>query len=298
MSEIEPKRQQVLILSGLQASGKSTYAREWVAEDPINRKRINWDDLRREMYGPEWKFNRHQEALMQDESHKLFRRYLTVGFSVVVDNTNLTPKSRFWWTEVGKQLGAEVIQHEIDTDVSTCIERDRERQSGRVGEAVISRAALFNGFYDWARILIGRKAVIFDVDGTLADTSKRQHYVQGPKKDWKSFFAEVHLDAPRQSIVELAVNFHALEYEIIVVSGRGLEIGIATEDWLRKYGVPYDHLFMRNSGDHRSDTIVKKEILELLPRDSIAYVVDDRDSVVKMWRDEGLTVLQCAYGDF
>jgi predicted kinase len=52
---------------------------------------------------------------------------------------------------------------------------------------------------------------------------------------------------------------------------------------------------MRKGGDHRSDVIVKSEILdEILARGhDIAFVVDDRPRVVEMWRQRGLTCLQC-----
>ena len=33
-------------------------------------------------------------------------------------------------------------------------------------------------------------AVIFDMDGVLADTSGRQHHLAGLRRDWDAFFAE------------------------------------------------------------------------------------------------------------
>ena len=69
-------------------------------------------------------------------------------------------------------------------------------------------------------------------------------------------------------------------YRILVVSGRpmswgDLEIGKETVKWLAENNVIYDHIFMRNGGDGREDTIVKQEILDKLPKDRIAYVLDD-----------------------
>ena len=42
-----------IILQGIQGSGKSTFAKKWVEEDPIHRVRWNNDDCRR-MCGPYW----------------------------------------------------------------------------------------------------------------------------------------------------------------------------------------------------------------------------------------------------
>jgi hypothetical protein len=59
-------------------------------------------------------------------------------------------------------------------------------------------------------------------------------------------------------------------------------------------------LLMRTEGDHRSDDIVKKEIYEkrIAPQYDVVIVFDDRDKVVKMWRDLGLLCGQVYYGDF
>ena len=74
-----------------------------------------------------------------------------------------------------------------------------------------------------------------------------------------------------------------------------------TEAWLDLYvGVPYAELFMREYGDTRKDAVVKREIFETEVRDRwrIVGVFDDRQQVVRMWRDLGLTVFQVAEGDF
>jgi hypothetical protein len=73
-----------------------------------------------------------------------------------------------------------------------------------------------------------------------------------------------------------------------------------TEKWLAKHSVPHDFLYMRPLEDKRPDDVVKQEILDtLLPKkELIEFVVDDRQSVVDMWRKNGLTVLQCNPHDF
>jgi hypothetical protein len=57
---------------------------------------------------------------------------------------------------------------------------------------------------------------------------------------------------------------------------------------------------MRKYGDFRQDSIVKQEIYEQLiaPDYDILCVLDDRQQVVDMWREIGLTCLQVAPGDF
>jgi len=55
---------------------------------------------------------------------------------------------------------------------------------------------------------------------------------------------------------------------------------------------------MRQAGDYKPDYEHKKELLDLLPKDRIAFILDDRDQVVNMWRENGLTCLQVDAGAF
>ena len=125
------------------------------------------------------------------------------------------------------------------------------------------------------------------------------------RKDHKKFYEGVENDPPIQPILKLVAFLHDI-YDIIIVSGRPLDLaGRGTEEWLEKNlrdgwvgALPIKHLFMRNQGDFRPDFEVKQEILDLLPKDRIKYVLDDRDQVVEMWRRNGLTCLQVADGKF
>ncbi len=53
------------------------------------------------------------------------------------------------------------------------------------------------------------KIVIFDIDGTLADNSHRQHFLEGGKKDWKGFFDAMVDDQPNINVLRL---FDAIFY--------------------------------------------------------------------------------------
>jgi predicted kinase len=313
---------EMLLLSGLPASGKTTEADDWVAEDPTHRLRINWDDLRLELYGPDWHWNRKDEEAMKKVSREICSAQLRQNISVVVDNTNLSERTRASWAQLGKELGATVTQQEVATPVAECVRRDRAREK-RVGQAVIDRMALTYGFIDWGNPEVyhpsacGKDFVVVDVDGTLADCEHRRHYVRPKhksdcfyngctpaqpvkvcskcgvsfKKNWPAFFKECVNDLPIQPVLDL-VHLLSKKYYILIVSGRPMDLcGKATEDWLLKYNVPYLHLFMRDNGDSRDDTIVKKEIAELLPQERIAYVIDDRPKVLRMWQEFGLTTL-------
>lgn len=146
---------------------------------------------------------------------------------------------------------------------------------------------------------VKRDIVIFDLDGTIADIEHRQHYVQGKKKKWRDFFAACIDDKPHEAVVIILQALYPL-FQIYIVSGRSDEVRTETEEWLALNEVPHHTLIMRNQGDHTPDNVLKISWVTegLIPKDRILCVFDDRDKVVKMWRDAGITCFQVAEGDF
>lgn len=149
------------------------------------------------------------------------------------------------------------------------------------------------------------RAVIFDIDGTLADVEHRRQFLP----HWGKFFGAQHLDTPIEPVQWLAQKLYQTpsdyrggdydemkEHYVLVVSARPEDYRDVTEKWLRKYKIFYDKLYMRPAGDYRKDAIVKREILEQILDDGYEpfLVIDDRPEVVDMWREYGLVCLQCA----
>ena len=140
------------------------------------------------------------------------------------------------------------------------------------------------------------RCVIVDIDGTVAiHEGDRGHF------EW----ALVPDDLPNESVVELVYELMHRGHRILYVSGREAVCRDDTLTWLDSYdigiGDDTEHaLYMRPTGDYRADTIVKREIYErdIKPHYYVWLVLDDRDSVVEMWRGLGLTCLQVARGDF
>ena len=79
----------LIICRGLPASGKSTWAKQWVLEDPEHRVRINQDDIRL-MLGKYWVPSR--EKLVQHIQEEALIEALLRGYNIVIDNTNLNEK--------------------------------------------------------------------------------------------------------------------------------------------------------------------------------------------------------------
>ena len=134
------------------------------------------------------------------------------------------------------------------------------------------------------------KAIICDIDGTLAIMGKRSPY------DWKS----VGIDTVKEDIANIVRTYHSLKNLVVIFSGREDSCREITEEWLEKNNIPYNLLLMRKAGDHRKDSIVKEEMYRTWIENDydVMFVLDDRNQVVKMWREIGLTCLQVAEGDF
>ena len=121
------------IYQGLQGSGKSTKAREFVMGDPDNRIRINRDDIRLMMGLP---FNPKLEPIVTDIEIAALESVMMSGKDVVSDNMNLNPKVRRFLEGLAEKYGYGVEYRFIYTPLDVCIERDSKRPNP-VGEKVI-----------------------------------------------------------------------------------------------------------------------------------------------------------------
>lgn len=143
-----------------------------------------------------------------------------------------------------------------------------------------------------------KKAIIFDIDGTLAHMNGR---IARLGKKAAPFLDKEAYDDDVDEHVHFMNHLLQGQFKIIICSGRKDSSREVTEKWLNDNGIAHDELFMRKHGDNRKDSIVKREIYETLiePNYDVYLVFDDRDQVVDMWRNElGLKTFQVAEGNF
>ncbi len=141
---------------------------------------------------------------------------------------------------------------------------------------------------------------IVDIDGTIANTEHRIHYITNGHKDWESWYAHSHKDEPITEVVDILDMASAANIKIVLCTARDEKCRVDTVKWLGDNDIPWDALYMRREGDRRDDDIVKFELLEQIYEAGYnpLLVLEDRDRVVKMWRAAGLRCLQVAPGDF
>ena len=132
-----------------------------------------------------------------------------------------------------------------------------------------------------------KRIAVFDVDGTLMDVNHRRHYVSGKDKDWKSFFDYMEFDTINDHVFQMAHALHNDGYDIIVVSGRNEKHRDITVKQLAFGKLDYVKLIMRPDDNYEPDFVFKKSVLDALVDSGLKpqFAVDDRPSVVQMWRE-------------
>jgi predicted kinase len=289
------------ITRGLPGSGKTTWAKA-----QRGAVRVNRDELRKMLHGG-WTGDSWAEVQITTAQRAAVEALLRNGVNVICDDTNLRARVVRELAELAAECGAAVeIKDFTHVSPETCLERDAARAEGeRVGEAVIRR--MYERFLAGKRatITLGGKskvdryvadeklpsAILVDLDGTVALMGDRSPY------DSKT----VHLDRPNAPVIRAVRAMYEAGHTIVYCSGRTDDSREATEAWLdRHVGVPYAALHMRKAGDSRKDAVVKREIFDRELRHAwhIVAVFDDRNQVVRMWRELGLTVFQVADGNF
>lgn len=150
------------------------------------------------------------------------------------------------------------------------------------------------------------KYVVVDLDGTVADCTHRLHFINGETKDWKGFYEACKDDKPIMSMIDMVRALNERYYNVIFLTGRSELDRNVTQEWLQANNLwNYDDLIMRPLEDHRHDSVVKLEMLNNYIRtnlnddkEAIGFILEDRATVVKSFRDAGFKVLQVAEGDF
>lgn len=276
----------VIITKGLPGSGKSTWAKQYVDQFPNAVKRINKDDLRAMLDNSG--HSKDMEKFVLEVRDSIILLALKNGKHVIVDDTNLAPKHEAHIRELVKGLAEVEIKDFTHVPIDVCIQRDLERQKS-VGEKVIR--SMYNQFLVKKELYMEDfdlpKAIIVDVDGTLAHMDMRGPY------DWDKVWSDV-LDPDVANIVS------AYKGRVIVMSGRDSVCRQMTKEWLEKHEIPYDLLLMRPEGNQEKDAIIKRRLFDehIRGKFHVEYVLDDRNQVVEMWRNMGLKCFQVAEGDF
>lgn len=332
-------KEQVLILTrGLPASGKTTWAKLWLAADPNNRMRINRDSLRETTYG-QYVIEPHQEKIITEIQKNLLKQYLFSKYpkSVIMDDTFLRSNSiktllefisdeQIKWAAAGhKNRNIKVLIKDFPLTVEEAINRNKERAAkgernapAKIVEGMAKRYQIRKdgNIQPVSDVLIERvmkvsysnKPEQYKHDDKLKDSCYLVD-IDGtlalidrndPKSRSPYDYTRVLEDKPNTPVIEMVKALNTYGHKIVIMSGREDSCRTDTEEWLKTNGVPYEKLVMRKAGDQRKDSIVKWEMYSnnVKNKYNVNACIDDRNQVVEMYRSRGFKVFQVAPGDF
>ena len=273
-----------IITVGVSASGKTTWAREMIKEGfrDINRDWIRFNIVAPGQDWSTYKFNGKNEKQVTEIHDKMIMESWSDGQNIIISDTNLNAGRRSRLINRLKDIGFEVEIKSFPITREIAMKRDNLRQNG-VGESVIYRQMIdwndFNGRITYVADQNLPKAVIFDVDGTIAQMDGR-----GPF-EW----SRVGEDKPREFVIDMLRNYAMMGYVIIICSGRDDICVGETSAWLDEHvgGIYWHALHMRKNGDFRKDNAVKEEIFwtYLAHKYNIVACVDDRPQMIRLWHE-------------
>lgn len=134
-----------------------------------------------------------------------------------------------------------------------------------------------------------RSAVLFDMDGTLADVRSIRHHVLAKPKNFDAFHAESVNVPANKEVANAAQVAHLLGHAVVIVTARKQMWARHTAMWLALNSIPSDAMFMRRNDDHRADVLVKRDILEAVRHSwNVIAAWDDNPKIIELWKSEGI----------
>jgi predicted kinase len=289
----------IIFCKGMQASGKSTWAKQFV-KDNQNYKRVCRDDIRHMVSS--YTFDNENEKLVSSIEESVIMSTIFKKYNLIVDKMNLNNKQlnldiatiKAHAKDIGyKEEDIEIEIKEFPITIGEAIERDSKRDFP-FGKSVLKST--------WGKYEIELKdilerhkpkyiedaglpsCVIIDIDGTLSNSYQRRIF------DFKECINDKVIE-PVRYILDIIRKANTNKC-IVLMSGREEICREETEDWLNMHDIKYDYLYMRKAKDYRDDTSVKTELFNeyIKGKYYVSFVIDDRPSVVKTWIDMGLFV--------
>lgn len=275
----------IIMMKGLPASGKSTWAREMLGKKKGAYKIVNKDLLRTMLDAGEW--SPSKEKLIVKCRDSVINMAVKNGYSIIVDDTNLPPKHEENLRCIAEEHGVEFeVKDLTDVSITECLKRDAKR-ANPVGPEVIKR--MYTQFL--AKSILPAKwdinlPVIFqcDLDGTLAIHNGRSPYDA----------ASCGSDSLNIRLADMLQLFRSSGQEVIFLTGREDTYREQTQQWLDDNHFGGCKLYMRKGGDSRKDFVVKEEMYRehIEGIYSVAGVFDDRAQVCRMWHELGLPLFR------
>jgi predicted kinase len=293
--------QEFIVTRGLPASGKSTWAKQWVVAAP-NRVRVNRDDIREEFYGKDYKQNGDAENKVSEIENNRLHAALRSKKSVVSDNMHLNPRFLKNFHKMAAQYGLKLAHRDFPIDIEEAKRRNAARERVVPPEIIdkIAREQLgpngefhyFDGDYTprpFVKPERKESGIVVDLDGTLVDVRPIRHFVRGKYRNFDMFHRSSAFCEPNPEVLDMVKDAEKYGIPIIIVSARQEAYREVSEDWLNRYGVNFSNMYLRPQEDSRPDYLVKHDILKNIREDyNVLRAIDDNPNVRDVWLSNGI----------
>ena len=301
----------IVMTRGCPSSGKSTWAKSWVALDPLNWVRINNNEIRSmangSVYGSDY------EKLVRSTRNFLVKEALHHNLNIVLDNVNASSSNWKDTIKIAQEANKdiEVSEKLFYCELNELLERNATRSGvARVPDNVVEKFFKELGGKGFANAVprvevfskrdkavdkfvepmiqdeTKPKSLICDLDGSLATIGNRSPFVA----------SQCDLtDTAKEHIAEIVRLHYNAGYKVIFCSGRMESDRAPTMRFIEKClpNMPYV-LFLRKNEDFRKDHIIKEEIFNehIKGKYWVTLIIDDRASVCRQWHSMGLNLVR------
>jgi predicted kinase len=293
MSNETPEKKKLVVLRGIQRSGKTQVAMSLLSEVP-NCVRISKDDIRELMRkGLPW--NKKDEHIVLEAEKLLLRLAFEQNKNIIIDDTNLNIKHVSRYKDLAMLFGYEFKVITLKANVYDSVQKD-SIMINRVGRDVIFNTAFKYGFGHQ-----DTEFVIYDLDGTLTDNSDRLHLAtkNSGEIDKEILYDQtlVSFDDPKRSVKSLLMSDFECGYEIFIISDRPERTRKTTEDWLNRNEIPWNRLILRPDDQELSEIEFKKyAIFNLTDTRFCLRIIEDNEEIIQMCETLGLNTFDINTG--
>lgn len=306
------KQRKIIVTRGIPASGKSTWAKQFV-KDNEGWVRVSRDDIRIMLDNyksvGDYEYEKTVDRIEKDTIKTLIHQ----GKNVIVDVTCTRVKYLREYITLANEVGAKLNVQQFNIDYEEAVKRNASREMivpedvmVRMYNTINSNQAAFEtelSKMESPKPLEEVKyddnlldCIIVDFDRTLSKLKDRTQY------EWE----KVHQDIPKNTI-DLFSNLSFfkeqyddiagetdINYKVFIVTGRDACCYEQSEHWLFENSINFDQLYMRPRNDTRRTTMVKKEIYmnEIRGKYNVIGVFDDDEACCQMYKNLGLPVFK------
>lgn len=295
----------IIITQGIPGSGKSTWAKNWVEEDPIHRVRWNNDDCRK-MCGPYWIPER--EEFISEIREKFLNEAMQEHKDIVIDDMNLNQKTINYYEDLIDNFNTFNIHKKehmytkeyklFNISVEECIRRDALREHP-IGEKTIKEIHKKYSYY--IRDVVNKEildkrtkiddnlpyCILLDIDNTISYSFNRPWYGEEAANEMINDKVNQQLQFLIQSL-----NVHI---DVIIMTGRNDNKEMEqTLTWLTNHKIPWNNFYGRPVGDYKKGSIIKLENYNkyIKGKYNVLAAIEDDEECVKMYQEQGIFVLQ------